>query len=277
MSNADYRVVWVHGISDYKAGYSIPWEAAFNTYLNFPDSDYLEALWSPVFTGANRISLTPEEQFAADELHKALATTLLARATAQLPGVSALLGEWSTLTDKLALLPNPDDYIGEFTRYLASRTVRTAVKEKLKEKLRPLAASGDDISLISHSWGTIVAYESLLDLETELPTFTLRNLFTLGSPLWMVQLLLDDRSGRKPGNTSTWVNIHARGDLIGSWLRPGFQDDKDFAVPSFGTGNAHLSYFVPGNVAVQRDIVKVTILGPDAGSSKDTFLGGLKL
>ncbi|MBV9690627.1 MAG: hypothetical protein JO202_13070 [Ktedonobacteraceae bacterium] len=266
MNNLDYRVLWVHGISPYKAGYSIAWQTAFNTYLNFPDSDYLEVLWSTVFKGENTIPLTPQEQLAADELRKVLATPMLARATAQLPGSSLLL-EWSSLKGvssvERAFLPdwvlNPDAYIGEFTEYLVSRRIRNAVKEKMKEKLRSLASSGDDTSIIAHSWGTVVAYESLIDLEAELPTFKLTNLFTLGSPLWMVHLLLDDRSGRKPANTGIWVNVHALGDPIGAGLRPGFQVDKDLVVPSFGN-DPHGSYLVAGNVAVQRDIIKATIL-----------------
>jgi hypothetical protein len=159
---------------------------------------------------------------------------------------------------------DPGAYIGEFAQYLVSRRIRSAVKEKVKEKIRPLADSGDDISIIAHSWGTVVAYESLIDLEVELPAFQLTNLFTLGSPLWLVQPFLDDRSGRKPGNLTTWVNVHAQDDVIGSWLRPGFRVDKDFEVPNFGGGEPHGSYFVPGNVAVQRDIVAATIVPPQA-------------
>jgi len=135
--------------------------------------------------------------------------------------------------------------------------------EKLKQQLRPLVGQGDAISIIAHSWGTVVAYESLIDLEVELPVFQLADLFTLGSPLWAVQQLLDDRSGRKPRNTGKWVNIHAQGDVIGSWLKPGFRVDQDYAVPDFSNGrDPHGSYFLPGNAAVQDNIVEVTIEGP---------------
>src|SRR5204863_7889770 len=119
---------------------------------------------------------------------------------------------------------------------------------ELQDQLRPLGGAGDAISIIAHSWGTVVAYESLIDLEVELPAFQLADLFTLGSPIWAVHQLLDDRSGRKPRNTGKWVNIHAQGDVIGSWLTPGFRVDKDYAVPNFGnTNDAHGSYFFPGN------------------------------
>ena len=94
----------------------------------------------------------------------------------------------------------------------------------------------------------------------ELPAFQLANLFTLGSPLWLVQPLLDDHSGRKPRNVGRWVNVHAQGDLIGSWLKPAFQADQDYAVPNFGGGDAHGSCFVVGNTSVQHDIVAADVL-----------------
>jgi hypothetical protein len=175
------------------------------------------------------------------------------------------LREWPEITQSEAIsLPtwilDPKDYVGEFITYLVNRGVRTAVKERLKQQLRPLVGQGDTISIIAHSWGTVVAYESLIDLEGELPTFKLANLFTLGCPLWLVHYLLDDRSGRKPHNTSEWVNIHAQGDPIGAGLKPGFQVDQDFADFN-NSSNAHNSYFLAGNTAVQRDIVAKTVLG----------------
>lgn len=276
----DYRIVWVHGIGHPSAGYSNSWRDAFNTYLKFPNTDYIEVLWSTVFTEAMNvlhldkpsIPLTSQEQIVADDLYRALATTLQARGSAIAQAVgSPLVGEWSSITGAqaavLATYPdwvlNPQIYIGEFVEYLASRRIRNAVKGKLKDKLRLLVGGGYAISVIAHSWGTVVTYESLIDLEVELPAFQLADLFTLGSPLWMVQQLLNDRSGRKPRNTGKWVNIHAQGDVIGSWLTPGFRVDKDFSVPDFHNSNdPHGSYFLPGNAAVQRDIVEVTIVGP---------------
>lgn len=280
MSIQDYRILWVHGIGRAQAGYSRDWRRAFNAYLKFLDTAYIEVLWSRVFAevmsalglGEPKIPLTPQEQIAADDLCRALTTILQARGSAvaqAATGISLGDEESSTTTaeaTELALLPDwilkPQDYIGEFVDYLVSRRVRNAVKGKLKEQLRPLVGRGYRTSIIAHSWGTVVAYESLIDLEVELPAFQRVDLFTLGSPLWMVQQLLDDRSGRKPRNTRKWVNIHAQGDAIGSWLKPGFRVDKDLSVPNFGNGNdPHGSYFLSGNAAVQRDIVKVTIVG----------------
>src|SRR5262249_52593146 len=146
---------------------------------------------------------------------------------------------------------NPDEYLGDFAKYLVSRTVRMAVKEKFKEQLRPLA-SGYRIGVIAHSWGTVVAYDSLIDFEIEYPALRVANLITLGSPLWLVRYLLDNRTGRRPAGVGNWINIYAQGDLIGSWLKPGFQVNQDFLVPNFGDQGPHSSYFVPHNEPVQK-------------------------
>jgi hypothetical protein len=274
----DYRVVWVHGIGPTQPGYSKDWDQTYNLYLKFPLSEFIEVYWANAYgltmsvdnPGTNMITIPPtsQEQLVEAQVRKALTTVLLARITAQVQ-TPALLGEWSQFTNKAAtgqaLLPpwmlNPDAYIGQFVKYLVNRGVRNAVKEKAKEQLRLLTNTGYNCSIIAHSWGTVVAYESLLDLETEMPAFQLAHLFTLGSPLWLVHYLLDDSSGRKPRNVANWVNIHAQGDMVGAGLTPGFQDDADYGVASFGNGDPHGSYFVNGNMAVERDIVSVTILG----------------
>jgi hypothetical protein len=272
----NYRIAWVHGIGHAPAGYSDGWRKAFNASLNFPDGDYIEVLWSTVFGVMMQvmnlaepvIPLTPQEQAAEAELRSILETILLARRPTTTPAQGRpLLREWSNFTGTQAIgfpdwVLNSQDYIGEFSQYLASKRVRSAVKEKFKQQLRPLAGRGYAISIIAHSWGTVVAYESLIDLEVELPNLKLASLFTLGSPLWMVRYLLDDRSGRKPRNIGKWINVDAEGDVIGAGLRPGFQVDKDFAVPDFqNSKDAHNSYFLSGNTVVQRDIVATTIKG----------------
>jgi hypothetical protein len=116
------------------------------------------------------------------------------------------------------------------------------------------------ISVVAHSWGTVVAHDALLDLEAESPTLEVANLITLGSPLWLVRRFLEDSSGRKSGRLDRWTNVHARGDLVGSWLSRGFEVDEEYQVPSFGDGDPHGSYFVAGNAAVQGEIVAPSIL-----------------
>ncbi len=279
-----HRIIWVHGIGSHSPGWSAGWQTNFNRYLNLAADNYLEVTWDTVFQvvrmgtrsideGAE-VALTPQEELAEEEVREDLATILLARASAMqevqpLAHTRALddaVVEWSEVygapatRGSLDWLFNPDEYLGDFTRYLVSRNLRNAVKEKAKEQLRPLVGSNHRISIIAHSWGTVVSYDSLLDLQAEIPALSVANLFTLGSPLWLVRRFLEDRSGRKPGQVANWLNIHARGDAVGAWLSQGFQVDREWEVPNFGRGGAHSSYFLPDNAAVQRDIIAQYVL-----------------
>jgi hypothetical protein len=278
------RIVWVHGIGDHRPGYSAMWQTAFNPYLDLPADAYIEVCWETVFDATrgtrslhDNVALTPKEQQAEHQVRAELATILQARASAleqsaprsRTRSSNDNIVEWSevygapTTRGALDWLFKPDEVLGDFVKYLVSRNVRAAVKEKAKEQLRPLANSDQRIAIVAHSWGTVVAYDSLLDLERELPTAHIADLFTLGSPLWLVRRFLEERSGRKPNTLATWVNVHAAGDPVGSWLKPAFAVDQDLRVPAFGTAGPHSSYFVPGNLAVQRDIVARWITTPD--------------
>src|SRR5262249_18353664 len=153
------------------------------------------ALWSGAYDSSSTrpdVLRTAEEEAARVDLGNTLTATLQARVSAMTGGkdTPSPVGEGPTTTETasngLAEFPiplpwilDPRDYAGEFIEYLVDRKVRNAVKEKVKEQLRPLAGRGYTISIIAHSWGTVVSYESLLDLETEAPNFKLANFFTL--------------------------------------------------------------------------------------------------
>ncbi len=279
-----HRIIWVHGIGSHSPGWSAGWQTNFNRYLNLPADNYLEVTWDTVFQAArmgtrsidegSEVALTPQEELAEAEVREDLATILLARASAmqevqplvRTRGIDDAVVEWSEVygapatRGSLDWVFNPDEYLGDFTRYLVSRNLRNAVKEKVKEQLRPLVGGNHRISIIAHSWGTVVSYDSLLDLQAEIPALSVVNLFTLGSPLWLVRRFLEDRSGRKPGQVANWLNIHARGDAVGAWLSQGFRVDREWEVPNVGRGGAHSSYFLPDNAAVQRDIIAQYVL-----------------
>lgn len=285
----DHRIVWIHGIGDYHPGYSAAWEAVFNPYLHFPDADFIEVLWATIFdltvaavtaTGAApagpHAALTRKEQLRAVEVRAELETVMAARASAFRAGQAAAaprgrmklrapVDRAHAVGPAEALqLPGwfglPKIHIGEFVQYLVSRRIRTAVKERMKAQLRPLAGGDFAISVVAHSWGTVVAYDTLLDMESEQPDLNVANLFTLGCPLWLVRHLLDDSSGRKPNELANWVNVEAQGDFVGASLAPGFDVDHDYEVPDFGGKDPHGSYFVADNTVVQQEIVAQAIL-----------------
>lgn len=269
------RVVWVHGIGEHRLGYSKPWRTVFNAFLKLGEASYLEVLWEPVMEGKppgartrmGALRLTPEERAAEREIRAELESRLVQQQVLEAtpPGARALGAprEWNQVRRRARrglfdVLFDPGESIGDFARYLASRRLRLAVKECFKLQLRPLIGQDAAVSVIAHSWGTVVARDALVDLAVEAPTLRVANLFTLGSPLWLVRPFLEERSGARPAPVGFWMNIHASGDAVGSWLKPGFKVDRDYEVPSFGT-DAHGSYFVKGNGAVQEDLIATRI------------------
>jgi len=273
-----HRIIWIHGIGDHRPGYSRAWSAALNQYTALSDDSFAEVCWDEVFDaepgtrGDSVPELTPDEQADAERVRLELETILLARASALREAEAAAsrgdgdvisyeeLVESAGSRGSLDWLWNPNEFLGDFVKYLVSRGVREAVKERAKQQLRPLLGSDTRVTVVGHSWGTVVAYDTLLDAERELPALGVANLMTMGSPLWMVRPFLTDRSGRKPGNITRWTNVHTRGDLVGSWLRPGFRVDNDQEVPGLANIGPHSSYFERHNQPVLKSIMSRWIL-----------------
>jgi pimeloyl-ACP methyl ester carboxylesterase len=272
-TGADTRVVFIHGIGDHAPGYSAQWRRVFNRYLSLPLDNYVEVLWDDLFDARTRAAiantkalpaLTSKEQATEaavrDELRELFySRQKLLRDIAQdtdpfraLPGTGVI--ERGADRGFLSWMINFDEYIGDFVKYLVSKKVRERVDERLESALGSLTEAGFPVVLISHSWGTVVAYNTLrkfADRTIELHT-------TLGSPLWMapVRKILDFDGKRYACNR--WINVDARFDIIGGELQDRYQVDQDYLVASVG-GHPHSSYFHPDNQRVQRDIVATAV------------------
>ncbi|AMV37741.1 hypothetical protein [Planctomyces sp. SH-PL62] len=160
--------------------------------------------------------------------------------------------------------------IDDFSIYLVDDAVRKAIVDRFLAVVRPELAAGRGLDVIAHSWGTVVAYEGLRQLEDDgLRTPLVRNFFTVGAALSIgavkLRLRPANKDGRKPANVRNWVNLDARGDVVGGPLkgRP-YAVDADFVnlAPS-GCGSflglvnpqcSHSSYFRPANATVNRDV-----------------------
>jgi len=104
------------------------------------------------------------------------------------------------------------------------------VRELLKQELRPLLSTGEQVLLIGHSLGSVIAYDTLWELSHLEQSPGKVDLFlTLGSPLGMhyVQRQLKGykhkNSQRYPTNICRWVNISSVGDITA--LDRVFRDD----------------------------------------------------
>lgn len=160
--------------------------------------------------------------------------------------------------------------IDDFSIYLINNQVRQAIIDRFLNVVRPQLQAGHELDIISHSWGTVVSYEGLRQLEDEgLAPPVVRNFFTVGAALSIgpvkFRLRPQNKNGRKPGSVRRWINLDATGDIVGGPLqgRP-YAVDFDFVnLNPVGCGSflglvdprcAHSSYFAAANAAVNRNI-----------------------
>jgi hypothetical protein len=280
---------------------------------DIPDENRHEVVWSDLITGSAAVSPSGHAQRAsaaaqgltqpfADRARPALAEhikdELADRAQRQLVEASRrtagpeALGLPGTGTGPLANLDlvGPQalfnipglECVDDFTSYLLDDDVRNQVIGRFTDVVRPLLDAGDRIEVISHSWGTVVAYEALRRLDDAAGNWSGRpvhNLFTVGSALaiWPVKrsLIPEASDGRRPLLVQTWVNLNARFDIVGGHLRGNpFEVDYEYLdLPPVGCSTvipnpvcAHGSYFNPQNVTVNQSIFAQYIEGGAAPS-----------
>jgi hypothetical protein len=277
----DRHLVYVHGICKHDPGYSTPW---WNVLSEFEptafgagtlDDTRHEVLWSDLvnergLTARGTRAVDGAQQQAAAEIREVLQDRMDRHAVDAGPRPAP--GEAPrSLSDPRGFLSIPGlNCIDDFTVYLVDDSIRSQIIDRFTTVLQPLLEAGAELDIISHSWGTVVAYEGLRVLEDQGVTAPrVRNWFTVGAALSIppvkLRLRPGNRDGHRPGMVRRWVNLNAHGDIVGGPLqgRP-YQVDDDFPnLDPFGCGSflglvnpqcAHGSYFVTGNVAVNRDI-----------------------
>ena len=124
----------------------------------------------------------------------------------------------------IPLIPDPrvKRSIQETNHYFRNRdNTACHIRQLQKAPLRAAAERGERVLLIGHSMGSVIAYDSLWELQhLEGLNRCVDWLLTLGSPLGMhyVQHRLAGRevslARRYPCNFNRWVNISSRGDLV---------------------------------------------------------------
>jgi hypothetical protein len=293
------HVVYVHGICAHAAGFSDPWWAALKPFVpDIPDENRHEVLWSDLIGAAAvaapaahaaRLAAAAQAltQPFADPARPALAEhikdILADRAQRQLieaslhtarpeafgapaPPPAAVVSLESAAPLALVSIPGLE-CVDDFAQYLLDRATRDQVIARFTAVAQPLIAAGARLEVISHSWGTVVAYEALRLMDGSSNGQPVHNLFTVGSALsiWPVRrsLLPEAADGRRPQRVQTWVNLNARFDIVGGHLRGSpFEVDFEYLdlTPVGCSGLipspvcAHSSYFNPQNTAVNRDI-----------------------
>lgn len=283
-------VVYVHGICEHSRGFSDPWWAALAPFapalrpgdLGDPGTTTArryEVVWSDIVRGGGRdlAEATPARAARQEETRQRLVEILEDRARQQAvafaaaqpahPGAERALE--TAIADR-SLLGIPGlDCIGDFVQYLEDPAIRQQVQGRFLQVVGPLLRAGAQVEVISHSWGTVVAYESLCLMEnvTPRPPGGVANLFTVGSALsigYVRSHLIDAAAdGHRPRVVRNWVNLDARGDVVGGPLRgfPFAVDQEFLNLDPVGCNSffpspacAHGSYFDARNLGTNRDI-----------------------
>lgn len=271
------HLVYVHGISTHVSGYSDGWWNALKPYTTLFGDCKLgdtrhEVLWSNLVNSRAALDVNSTEAQAA-ALLKARILDVLAdrhRQQAALAGRSAAARAEATR----GLDPAHDRGFSfdDFIIYMTNAAMRQQIIDRFTGVVRPLLAAGAEINIICHSWGTVVTYEGLRELENagSLPG-RVANLFTVGAALSMPpvrgSLRAANRDGRRPALVERWVNLDAQGDIVGGTLGDLFEVDveKLELEPSgcqrnlgglgwYNLACAHGSYFGADNVTVNRQI-----------------------
>lgn len=207
-----------------------------------------------------------QRQFIEASLKTSAAETPLAGQAAQPRAVLTL-----ETAGPRALVSIPGlECVDDFAQYLLDGTIRNQVIDRFNAVVQPLLEAGAQLEVISHSWGTVVAYEALRRMDaagSSFPDRAVHTFFTVGSALSIPpikrSLLPEAVDGRRPRLVRTWVNLDARFDIVGGHLRGNpFEVDYEYLdLTPVGCSTfipnpacAHGSYFNPDNEAVNRDI-----------------------
>lgn len=250
-------IVYVHGIGSKRRGYSAAWLDALSPHL---DGGFraVEVFWADIVnTRDARV-----DQAKVQRIQAQLEAVQLERAAATMRESGRDIERELTrrgARGPLDLLFSLDD----FPRYLASATIRDAVIGRFVDAVEPRLAAGDAIDVVSHSWGTVVAYEGLVRLEAQGLPGRVRNFFTVGSALaWaVIRARLEDaaRDGHRPAMVDAWINLNAIGDFVGGPLAGLSVTHEHLSEPAVGCGLLslptcpHSSYFNAENLSVNRD------------------------
>lgn len=94
----------------------------------------------------------------------------------------------------------------------AHKPAKTVLQQKLRKPLLEHLEKGDQIMLIAHSMGSIIAYDVLRDLGKEKPNLKLHSFVTVGSPLGLPLVKKNVRMERDVARTPSiveraWINF----------------------------------------------------------------------
>jgi len=187
----------------------------------------------PIANDENKEPYLPGIKDAGEERKKAVPVVTLRHALTEMSGkfIEATGGDGGTITEKVMnrFVSDLGDYYredikiehGEDTGKKYRETIRGRLQQALEDHM------DDQILLIAHSMASIIAYDTLLDLEEEGSGLKVDHLITIGSPLGLATVKKKIKAerenlGRKLSNPKapatikkSWLNQTDATDPVG--------------------------------------------------------------
>lgn len=289
-------LVTVHGIGSHAAGYSKLWWQSLQPHVGSTygagtlGQERQEVVWSDLVNQARSLTRSLD-QTEVNQLRQSILDVIDDRRD--------LIAAKSRSFEPSPQTRGSDFAIDDFLIYMFDDGIRQQIIDRFTRVVEPLLVQGATVDVISHSWGTVVAYEGLRELEQKSGlSGRVGTFFTVGSALSIPPVQGRLRPGNRPTENrlapypklaNEWVNLDAQGDLVGGRLGRKFPvkpESEYLELPptscprrplGFGVvydlGCAHGSYFQPKNLKVNRDIFAQHILGLVRGIEEENDLG----
>jgi hypothetical protein len=120
-------------------------------------------------------------------------------------GILSLLDKVEPLSARLVALVTAD-----VAKYLTNAAIQQEINDGVLKALK----AGQDAVVVSHSLGTVVAYQVLMSRPSQFPTIPVKLFVTLGSPLAMNAIKSRVRPHTFPKPIGAWYNAMDPDDVV---------------------------------------------------------------
>ena len=219
-------IIGIHGLSNKPAADTLQdwWKEAIkeglkkNTGISSPEFDFESVYWADVMydqPDTNPDSYKPAKE---GEIRTYEASKIDILRAIMLDNVGSIFDKIKKHISTINRLAEEvlDSKLKDLHRYYEEQTVRETLRERLKRKI--LEHQGKRIMILSHSMGTIIAYDVLRSLGREHARLLVDHFVTLGSPLGLPHVKLniaqENPSLRTPSIVRKWSNFADRRDPV---------------------------------------------------------------
>lgn len=163
----------------------------------------------------------PTDAFSKRDYRRWLDEVKDLRGIDEVASIASAVASFFQLSDEFMRRSSED-----MVQYLTRRTIGSEIRTRLQEPLRQALRCGDDVCLVAHSMGCIVAYDVLwkfsrLSEYRELRGSRVKRWLTLGNPLGEPGVFKNLYDAREPDESrypediiDTWINVSAHDDFI---------------------------------------------------------------